>query len=129
MLERLRHPGVDHVAHVRAIDPHAEGHGGHHHVDTLVDDGVTVRRVERLVDLVGRDEWGGGRSTARHVGRVADRVAGGEREHDEGIRQAPGQGRCQDRRTAQASRPTAATRNARRISGSAPACRRARADT
>ena len=42
VLERLRHARVDHVAHIRAIDAHAEGDGGHHDVGPLVDERLLV---------------------------------------------------------------------------------------
>ena len=42
VLDRLRHAGVDDVAHTGPVDPHPEGDGGDHDVGALVDEGVLV---------------------------------------------------------------------------------------
>src|SRR5207247_824729 len=42
VLQRFRHAGMDHVAHVRAIDAHAECDRGHDDVGALVDERLLV---------------------------------------------------------------------------------------
>ena len=41
-LDTLRDIVVDHIAHIGLVDPHAEGDGGHHHIDVFHQEHVLV---------------------------------------------------------------------------------------
>ena len=40
---------MDHISDVRLVDAHAEGDGGHDHVDLLAQEGVLIGRTGRTV--------------------------------------------------------------------------------
>ncbi len=86
-LDRARHLAVDHVAHVRLVDPHAEGDGGDHDVGLVAREGVLVALADGVVEAGVVGDGAHARS-AQVVGERLD-VPAAERIDDAALARAP----------------------------------------
>ena len=78
-LDALGHVVVDHVAHVGLVDAHAEGVGGNHHLDIVIDKGA-LALAAGVVAHAGMVAANANAAGSQRLGKLAcqriDRLAG-----------------------------------------------------